>query len=393
MNELLRMRPKAIFASSLHWGAPLQVGTHQMAKVLLKRGWTVAFISNPISPLHLLTGYSHELKQRFDLYRSGGKWSLDHHLYTYVPGAILAPARRALLDSIKLYELWNKGTIPSLKYKLKQNGFADVDLLFIDCIHFNMLPYMIQAKKVVFRIADRMDAFAEASTMTNRLVSRMVSRADCTIYTASSLQEYVLSMRAKNACYIPNGVNFLHFKQGDSHIPEEYHAIPPPRIIYVGAMEEWFDYTTLEYLAKKMPAASFVCVGNAMKIQDKIAPMDNIFFLGRKKYEELPRYIKNSNVGLIPFWLKQNKKLIDHINPLKLYEYMACGLPVVSSAWQELEVLQTPAKLYYSKEEALLLLKDALREHSDPEQYIGYAARNTWDDRVDMLLKTLEIDV
>lgn len=383
---------KAVFASSLHWGAPLQVGTHQMAKVLLKRGWDVAFISNPISPLHVLKGLSHELKQRFHLYKDGGKWSYGHHLYTYVPGAILAPARKPLLDNMTLYESWTKGGFPSLKRKLKENGFSKVDLLFIDCIHFTMLPGMIDAKKVVFRIADRMDSFAEASTLTNELGRKLAACADCTIYTASSLRDYAVSMNAKKPCYIPNGVNFLHFEQGNADMPKEYDEIPAPRIIYVGAMEEWFDYMTLEYLAKSLPNISFVCIGDSTKIKDKVHHAGNVYFLGRKKYEDLPRYIKNAAIGLIPFWLDRNKELVEHINPLKLYEYMACGLPVVSSTWRELELLQTPAKLYQSKEEALTLLTELLEEKQDPQMYIDYAAQNTWDERVNALLKILKLD-
>ena len=115
-----------------------------------------------------------------------------------------------------------------------------------------------------------------------------------------------------------------------------------------------------------------------------------MYFLGRKKHEALPRYIKNAAIGLIPFCLDRNKELIAHINPLKLYEYMACGLPVVSSVWKELELLQTPAKLYHSKEEALALLKSLLQEKIDPTIYIDYAARNTWDERTETLLKILK---
>ena len=383
---------KAIFASSLYWNSPIQVGTHQMAKVLLKQGWDVAFISNPISPLHILKGLSHELKQRFHLYRTGGQWLCDHHLYTYVAGTLFAPARKPLLDNMHLYESWIRWAFPSLKRKLEENGFGTVDLLFIDCIHFTMLPQMVHAKKMVFRIADRMDSFETSSTLTNELGRKMASRADCTIYTASSLRDYAISMNAKHPCHIPNGVNFLHFRDGVADIPVEYRDIPSPRVIYVGSMEEWFDFATLEYLADALPTVSFVCIGNETKIKDKIHHSGNIFFLGRKKYEELPRYVKNADVGLIPFWMDRNQDLIQYINPLKLYEYMACGLPVVSSTWRELALLQTPAKLYHTQDEALVLLKETLEGERNPQIYIDYAAQNTWDERVNTLLNILNID-
>jgi putative glycosyltransferase len=383
---------RALFVCNLYWDTPFQVGSHQIAKGLLKRGWSVAFVSNPISPFHIAKGWSYELKDRVESYCSGGAWFENHHLYAYVPAALLTPARQLFLDREWLHRHWDQLSLPNIWKKLSDNGFRKVDLLYIDSVYYECALREIKYKKSVFRVADRQDAFSGVTKMTNSMASRIANQVDCVVYSAKSLEDYIHEMNPRKACYLPNGVDFSHFQEDITILPKEYEEIPKPRVIYVGAMKEWFDSATVKFLAQSLPKVSFVCIGDDEYVIDKDNSIKNIYFLGRKKYKDIPIYIRNSDVGLIPFDLQGNQNLIAHINPLKLYEYMACGLPVVSSSWRALELLQTPAKLYHTREEALSLLRNALQEPPNPQRYIDYAAQNTWDERVETLLKILELN-
>lgn len=387
MSEMKR----AIFASNLYWDTPFQVGSHQIAKGLLKRGWRVAFVSNPISPFHIAKGWSYELKDRMRSYRSGGAWFENYHLYAYVPAALLTPARQSFLDREWLHRNWDELSFPSVWKKLRTVGFGKVDLLYIDSVYYESSLRKIIYKKSVFRVADKQDAFSGVTKMTNAMASRIANQVDCVVYSAKSLKSYVHEMNPRKSYYLPNGVNFSHFQEDIVMLPKEYEKIPEPRVIYVGAMKEWFDYDIVKFLAQSLPNVSFVCIGDDEYIINKDI-IKNIYFLGRKKYEDIPIYIRNADIGLIPFDLQGNQRLIAHINPLKLYEYMACGLPVVSSSWRALELLQTPAKLYHTREEALALLRSTLQEKPNPKMYTDYAAQNTWDERVNTLLQILELD-
>ena len=103
--------------------------------------------------------------------------------------------------------------------------------------------------------------------------------------------------------YLPNGVNFQHF-QGLWDIPEDLAKIRPPIAIYVGALNYWFDYRLIEYAAKSLPELSFVLIGPDKDARKNISPSNNLHILGPKSYQEIPRYITHSNIGIIPFNLK-----------------------------------------------------------------------------------------
>jgi glycosyltransferase involved in cell wall biosynthesis len=96
--------------------------------------------------------------------------------------------------------------------------------------------------------------------------------------------------------------------------------------------------------------------------------------------------LQHADVGIIPFKVTP---LIESVSPLKLYEYMACGLPVVASRWRELEAINSPARLASSSEEFLRLLHETLARLSDlkKQQFREFACRNSWQARGESVLK------
>src|SRR4051794_32053655 len=91
--------PRSILmACSQYWTSPFQVGSHHLARTYAEMGWRVGFISNPISPFHLLAP-SPELKARYSIYRSGGISDIGGAVWSYVPAALATPAKRPLLRS------------------------------------------------------------------------------------------------------------------------------------------------------------------------------------------------------------------------------------------------------------------------------------------------------
>lgn len=131
---------------------------------------------------------------------------------------------------------------------------------------------------------------------------------------------------------ITNGVGAELFDACASCSPApEILTYPGPRMGYIGAISEWFDFDAVRTLATANPTGSVVLVGPC---DTAIPPLpDNVHFLGAKPYRQLPQILKGFDVGIIPF--KRSEK-IDAVNPVKVYEYFAANLPVISSEFTEI---------------------------------------------------------
>ncbi len=377
-----------VMACPNYWTSPCQVGSHQFAKLFVKNGWKVAYLSDPISPLHLLSGINPDLRERFRIYTNGGLLDFKDKLWSYLPGALFSPHNKPLLRNEWVLRSWKKFTWPNLVKKLIDNGFGDVELLYFDNnVNYAFLTDVIKFRKTVMRIADKMSAFSKFSTAASKKAEKaLAQKVDLVVYSASNLERYVAEMKPRNMMYLPNGVNFKHFAEGSTLKPREYRHIRGPIAIYVGAMEKWFDYNLVNFAAKKLPDVTFVLIGPDHYARGKLLNFENIRLLGSISYQALPGYLHNADVGLIPFDVENNSELVNSVNPIKLYEYMACGLPVVATKWKELELINSPAYLAKDSTDFVNGLGNALQERNR-DKYVQFAQNNTWEERYKKLNK------
>lgn len=163
------------------------------------------------------------------------------------------------------------------------------------------------------------------------LENKLIRKAD--LLSVSS--PYLLEKKKKdnpNHILTPNGVNFELFNSATSSntaIPPEIASLNHPVILYTGAIMEWFDYELLKRIAEHDKSWNIVLIGPQHNSDPSLKSYRNIHALGVKKQSELPGYLKHVDVGIIPFLIND---LIKGVNPLKLYEYLAAGKPVVSTA-------------------------------------------------------------
>ncbi len=108
-------------------------------------------------------------------------------------------------------------------------------------------------------------------------------------------------------------------------------------------MHDWFDADLVNALTDELPEVDFVLIGPEKEIRPKLQARKILHLLGRRPFEALSSYLHHADVGIIPFNRTKHPNLVNAINPLKLYEYTACGLPVVATRWDELEQIHPPA--------------------------------------------------
>lgn len=183
-------------------------------------------------------------------------------------------------------------------------------------------------------VYDCLDDFASFPGVPGGIIScldrRLSQAADIVFATANKLFEMKSTLN-QNCHLIPNGVDCELFSQHGGGL-ETIFSLGKPVIGYIGVISDWLDFELIRVLATNRPHYSFVFVG---PLKTRLPPNlpDNVHFLGQYPYEQIPAVIRSFDVGIIPFLINP---LTTSTNPVKVYEYLAIGIPVVSSDLPEL---------------------------------------------------------
>jgi glycosyltransferase involved in cell wall biosynthesis len=222
----------------------------------------------------------------------------------------------------------------------------------------------------------------------------LTARADLVVTTARNLRDSRLPLNP-NTHHVPNAADVEHFKRAlDPGLPEpaDLAALPHPRIGVVGVHDERLDLEAIEALSRAEPGWRIVLIGPIQPgdvDEDRLRRLENVKLLGSKPVAELPAYLKGLDVALIPYRLNE---LSRNIFPLKLFEYLAAGLPVVASALPELEPYADTVGLASGAEEFPALVREALGGDGPYKRAarVRLAEVNTWEDRVEAISALVE---
>jgi glycosyltransferase involved in cell wall biosynthesis len=383
---------RALMACSNYWDSPFQVGSHHLARGLVRAGFEVAFVSDPISPWHFWRGFSADYRKRLDLYRSGGKFDLDGRLWTYVPAALFTPHNKPILRSEFVQRNWHRWTWPRLTSLIRRCGFDQVDLLYVDSIQQAFWLHLIGCRRSVYRVADYNPHFEKYTRAARIMEEEMARSVDLVVYPSQKLQGYALDLGARRSLLLENGVDYAHFAKR-MNPPPEYRDLQGPIGVYVGVIPEWFHFGWIEKAATLLPHMHFVLIGPDMLARKHLGGLSNVHLLGVRPYAAIPAYLQHASVGLMPFDAEQNPRGVEVLQPQKLYAYLASGLPVVSADWENIRRLNCPARLCTTAEQFVLGLKEATSKPVDAERNRRYAAAFDWGSRVTYLLKQLELQI
>ena len=194
--------------------------------------------------------------------------------------------------------------------------------------------------RVIYYCVDEYTAFKGVDTAALAAIERaLIGRADLVIVSAEKL------LQTKRAAHVPtllirHGVDFRHFASAlrpETIVPDEIAKLPRPVIGYFGLIaDDWVDVPLLVHTARSFPTGSLVMLGKVTMDVSALEREPNVHILGRKSYEGLPGYCKGFDVAVIPFPISE---VTLNANPLKAREYLAAGLPVVSTNIPEVRVL------------------------------------------------------
>lgn len=369
--------PKALLVGIHHWNSHIQVGTHYIGRYLSEIGFEVAFISAPVTPLHIFKAPSAELRQRKSNSQSRGDRT-GFGLWHYVPRALLAPDNRPLLSSSWVLNHWQSLSYPNIASVVTDAGFAEVDLLFLDSIYqpfwLDDLSYRLSA----YRLADNVSGFKGHSAAMREVESQIIKRVDRVFAASPGLKELAEGQGAKSMAHLPNGIDLTRFSGLSATLDDRIAELKGPVAVYVGAFENWFDHGAIRALATARPDVNILLIGPTGPWCAKYKAYPNVCILGSVSAEKIPAYLKLADVGLIPFDVARFPTLINDVNPLKLYEYLAAGLPVVSYRWKEIERLNSPATLVEDTDEFVAAVSAALKQSDRATENREFARQFEW---------------
>jgi glycosyltransferase involved in cell wall biosynthesis len=239
-------------------------------------------------------------------------------------------------------------------------------------------------------IFDCMDDHSGFSTNTKQALiteDELLKTADLVI-TSSDLLEKKAKQINPHVIQIKNGTELVHFAY-PSRNGELDHLSGRPIIGYYGAISDWFDMEIVAHCARKFPDWIFVLIGATFGADmQPVEGLKNVLFLGEKPYKDLPGYLAYFDVCTIPFKIIP---LTLATNPVKFYEYLSAGKPVVAVELPELIAYQEDCYLARNADEFAALLERAYGERDDEkkvERRIKLASENSWDSRVRDILES-----
>jgi glycosyltransferase involved in cell wall biosynthesis len=164
-------------------------------------------------------------------------------------------------------------------------------------------------------------------------------------------------------------------------VPDDLRALPRPVIGFFGLLADWVDLDLVRAIAMARPDWSFALVGKHATGVGAVRGLPNVHLLGQKPYALLPAYCRGFDVGMIPF---RSNALTLRANPLKLREYLAAGLPVVSTSLPEVARYHALVHLAEGTDGFTRAITAALGERSPALDRMRAAAIATesWEARV-----------
>jgi GT2 family glycosyltransferase/glycosyltransferase involved in cell wall biosynthesis/SAM-dependent methyltransferase len=258
----------------------------------------------------------------------------------------------------------------------------------VDHPFWHDIAAVLPNSRLVYDCMDHHEGFGNNSESLLQLEKRLLSEAELTIATSSWLYQAV-APHAKQSALIRNAGDYAHF----SIMPESVYCDPQGRRIigYYGAIAEWFDLDLVKALATQHPDCCVLLIGaDTVNAQSGLLKLPNVIFTGEVPYSQLPYYLHGFDVCLLPFKVIP---LTLATNPVKVYEYLSAGKPVVTVDLPEMA--QFEGLVHAAKgEDAFLAAVRAVLNQPESAALVqkrkAFAQAQTWQHRTETLIQHAE---
>ena len=310
---------------------------------------------------------------------------------------------RTMLESINkigfkplvsyLNKINNKRFAAKIKEAINKLGFKDF-ILFNDSDFYRglHLKELLSPALAVYYTRDNMRATEYFRKHGVFFEDKIMKKSDLIVSNSVYLNN-IAKKQNPNSFYVGQGCDISLFdRELVKEIPEDISKIKSPIVGYIGALKSArLSVNTIEYIAKSKPDWNVVLVGPEDDIfkNSSLHKYSNVYFLGSKKMEDLPSYLKAFTVAINPQSL--NPLTIGNY-PRKIDEYLAMGKPTVATLTETMKVFKDHTYLAETNEDYVKLIDLAINENSEEKELkrINFAKTHTWENNVSAIYNAFE---
>jgi len=244
---------------------------------------------------------------------------------------------------------------------------------------------------VYYYIAD-FDQLVKDTDKLRKTETALMKKCDVIFAQGEAFKQKCLPFN-KNVHIFPFGVNIDIFdqKQMSPDVPSEFQGLPKPIIGYIGGIHRHIDLALIQKLSEAFPEATIAMVGPIQTDIRRLSSCKNVLFTGKKKFSELPAYIREFTVCLVPYELNE---FTQTVYPTKINEYHAMGKPVVSTNIPEVVRINRTGLMYVadSHQGFIQKIREAIREDSRAlqSQRTTSAQQSSWSVRIEQMASHIE---
>jgi glycosyltransferase involved in cell wall biosynthesis len=300
---------------------------------------------------------------------------------------VLNPLALPSYGNETIRNLNSRALAAQVRSAMRRLGFRDpVNMIFNPAA--GMIAGRIGEREVIYYCVDEYTAFTGAAAGLKEIEDKLFREADLVVVSAEKLLAEKKYLN-ENTHLIRHGTDWNHFRRAldpELRIPAD---LPRPIIGFHGLLADWVDYELIAKIARRFAKGSVVLVGKvAVDAEKKIKILDglaNVHLLGRKPYADLPAYCKSFDAAINPFEINE---LTLAANPLKVREYLAAGLPVVSTDIPEVRVL-SDCRVGRTHDEFLDVLATAIASPKPRNEISDAIKHESWEAKVEELRSLL----
>jgi glycosyltransferase involved in cell wall biosynthesis len=334
------------------------------------------------SPFHLLSFFTRaeEARRMWKRWRSGPV-EVEERLWVHTFCNLLPYRRNRFGFDSQINALNQALILPQLKGNLNRLGFIN-PILFIGAALalplLKHLPHCLQ----VYHCSDDFTCVDTFPKSFRALEAQVIRQADVVIATAEELRKAKAPLNNR-IFTVTNGAHVDHFAKTqlpETAVAQDIAPFKKPVIALIGTVFRWIDQEMVAYAAQRHPDWSFVFIGQVTTDISVLKSCPNIHIFGPRPYADLPGYLKGIDVVTVPFLFND---LTLRASPIKFYEYLASGVPIVASRLPDFEPFAHLAHLVRTKEEFSVALEAAVADKSPEKRSARMAEgqKHSWEAR------------